>query len=152
MAPILTYTADEIVENAPAIIKGDAEDIFDFTYESIEAVESNFNADYMYSAREEFYEKVDVLKKEKIIKNTLELVLYTESQDVLKMDKTEAEDWFVISGIIEGDTSEELGSFKVDEDVFIIAKAKDAKCPRCWKYQSKDEESTCKRCSEVLSA
>ena len=32
MAPILTYTADEIVENAPAIIKGDAEDIFDMTY------------------------------------------------------------------------------------------------------------------------
>ena len=152
IAPILTYTADEIVENAPAIIKGDAEDIFDFTYESIKTVESNFNTDYMYSAREKFYEKVDGLKKEKIIKNTLELVIFTESQILLKMDKTEAEDWFVISGVLEGETSEELGTFKVDEDVFIIAKAKDAKCPRCWKYQSADEESTCKRCERVLSA
>ncbi|MGE4397037.1 MAG: class I tRNA ligase family protein, partial [Sulfurimonas sp.] len=152
IAPILTYTADEIVENAPAIIKGDREDIFDFVYESIEDVKSTFNIDYMFAARESFYEKVDALKKEKVIKNTLELVLYTESQSVLKMDKTEAEDWFVVSGVIEGETSAELGTFIVEGDTFIIAKATKAKCPRCWKYQSENEESTCPRCSKVLNA
>ncbi|MCK9455636.1 isoleucine--tRNA ligase [Sulfurimonas sp.] len=152
IAPILTYTADEIVENAPVIIKGDKEDIFDFVYESIEDVHSTFNVDYMFAARESFYEKVDALKKEKVIKNTLELVLYTESQNVLKMDKTEAEDWFVVSGVSSGETSEELGTFSVEGDTFIIAKATKAKCPRCWKYQSEDEESTCPRCTKVLNA
>lgn len=152
IAPILTYTADEIVENAPAIIKGDAEDIFDFTYESIKAVESSFNAPYMYSAREKFYEIVDMLKKEKVIKNTLELVIFSESEIVSKMDKTAAEDWFVVSGILSGEASEELGKFEVEGDIFVIAKATKAKCPRCWKYQSENEESTCKRCSKVLSA
>lgn len=152
IAPILTYTADEIVENAPAIIKGDAEDIFDFVYEEIDAVESNFNAEYMNKARVGFYEIVDGLKKEKIIKNTLELVIYTESKTALCMDKTEVEDWFVVSGVTSGETNESLGDFTVDGDVFVIVKATDAKCPRCWKYQSKDEESTCERCTKVLNA
>ena len=47
---------------------------------------------------------------------------------------------------------ESLGSFKVEDETFLIAKALKAKCPRCWKFQSHDEESTCKRCTEVLSA
>jgi isoleucyl-tRNA synthetase len=153
IAPILTYTADEIIDNAPAIIKGDAEDIFDLSYESIEVGESSFNAKYMSEAREGFYEVVDKLKKEKIIKSTLELVIHTESKVALAMDATEAEDWFVISAILEDKPEEEiLGTFKVDEDTFVISKATKAKCPRCWKYHSANEDSTCQRCSEVLNA
>ncbi len=153
IAPILTYTADEIIDNAPAIIKGDAKNIFDLTYAPIEAGESSFNAEYMNEAREGFYEIVDKLKKEKIIKSTLELVLHTESKIALDMNTTEAEDWFVVSGIFEDKPQEEiLGTFKVNEDTFVISKATKAKCPRCWKYHSENEDSTCQRCSEVLSA
>ncbi len=153
IAPILTYTADEIIDNAPAIIKGDAKDIFELMYAPIEAGESSFNAEYMSEAREGFYEIVDRLKKEKIIKSTLELVLHTESKIALDMNTTEAEDWFVVSGIFEDKPEEEiLGTFKVNEDTFVISKATKAKCPRCWKYHSKDETSTCQRCTEVLSA
>ncbi|MFA6195615.1 MAG: isoleucine--tRNA ligase [Sulfurimonas sp.] len=153
IAPILTYTADEIIENAPAIIKGDAKDIFELMYAPIEAGKSSFNAEYMNEAREGFYEIVDKLKKEKIIKSTLELVLHTESKIALDMNTTEAEDWFVVSGIFEDKPEEEiLGTFKVNEDTFIISKATKAKCPRCWKYHSENEESTCQRCTEVLSA
>ncbi|MFA6191123.1 MAG: isoleucine--tRNA ligase [Sulfurimonas sp.] len=153
IAPILTYTADEIIDNAPAIIKGDAKDIFELIYAPIEAGESSFSAEYMNEAREGFYEIVDKLKKEKIIKSTLELVLHTESKIVLYMNTTEAEDWFVVSGIFEDKPEEEiLGTFKVNEDTFVISKATKAKCPRCWKYHSENEESTCQRCTEVLSA
>ena len=152
IAPILTYTADEIIDNAPAIIKGDAENIFDLTYEEIQTGESNFNAEYMTKARVGLYEIVDALKKEKTIKNTLELVISTNSDLALSMDKTEIEDWFVVSGVSDVDATEELGSFKVDNDVFVISKATASKCPRCWKYQSEDEESTCPRCSKVVNA
>ncbi|MCX6076838.1 MAG: isoleucine--tRNA ligase [Campylobacterales bacterium] len=153
IAPILTYTADEIIDNAPAIIKGDAKDIFEFIYMPIEVGASSFSAEYMNEAREGFYEIVDRLKKEKIIKSTLELVLHTESKIVLDMNTTEAEDWFVVSGIFEDKPEEEiLGTFKVNEDTFIISKATKAKCPRCWKYHAQNEESTCQRCTEVLSA
>ena len=153
VAPILTYTADEIVENAPSIIKGDAHDIFDMTYASIEVGESDFNAEYMSEAREGFYEVVDKLKKEKLIKSTLELVIHTESPIALKMNATEAEDWFVVSSVLEDKPEEEIiGSFKVGTDTFVISKAVKAKCPRCWKFHSQNEETTCPRCSEVLNA
>lgn len=153
MAPILTYTADEIIENAPAIIKGDAKDIFDFIYEPIQVDESNFDAIYMNKAREGFGIVVDKLKKEKVIKTTLELVLHTESATTLSMNATDAEDWFVVSGVFEDKPDEEiLGTFKVNDDSFIISKATAFKCPRCWKYQAKEENCTCKRCEEVVNA
>ncbi|WP_373004782.1 isoleucine--tRNA ligase [Sulfurimonas sp.] len=152
LAPILTYTADEIVENAPAIIKGDAESIFDMTYEEIQTGESTFNAAYMTKAREGFGTIVDALKKEKIIKSTLELVITTDSSIALDIDSTDAEDWFVVSAVSDSATGEELGSFKVEDDTFIIRKATAHKCPRCWKYQAASEDTTCKRCEEVVSA
>ena len=152
MAPVITYTADEIVDNAPAIIKGDAEDIFDMSYEKIEAGAMPFDAEYMVKAREGFGAEVDKLKKEKIIKNTLELVIYTESKTVLDMNNTDAEDWFVVSGVLEDKPEEEIiASFKVDEDTFSIAKATLHKCPRCWKYQAEAEDCLCKRCQSVLN-
>ena len=151
MAPIITYTADEIVENAPAIIKGDAEDIFDMIYEKIEAGKTPFDAEYMLKAREGFGAEVDKLKKEKIIKSTLELIIYTESKTLLDMNETDAQDWFVVSGIFEDEPEEEIiASFKVDEDTFSIAKAKKCKCPRCWKYQAESEDSLCNRCQSVI--
>ncbi|HUH41732.1 MAG TPA: isoleucine--tRNA ligase [Sulfurimonas sp.] len=152
IAPILTYTADEIVEYLPEVIREAKEDIFDFTHQNIDVAESPFNTDYMYAAREKFYEIVDGLKKEKIIKNTLELVIVTESKKIAEMDKTSAEDWFVVSGISHSAVTEELGKFEVDGTIFVIQKATDAKCPRCWKYQAKDETSTCTRCTKVLNA
>jgi len=152
IAPILTYTADEIIDNAPAIIKGDADDIFDFIYSEIETVESAFNDEYMRKARFGFQTIVDALKKEKTIKSTLELIISTDSKTLLSMDKTEAEDWFVVSGLSENEGTQELGNFEVDGDKFVVYKATEAKCPRCWKYQSKDEESTCDRCTRVVNA
>jgi len=152
MAPILTYTADEIVENAPAIIKGDAENIFDMLYEEIQTGESTFNAEYMTKAREGFGTIVDALKKEKIIKNTLELVIATDSKVALDIDSTDAEDWFVVSSVSDAATGEELGMFKVEDDTFIIKKATAFKCPRCWKYQAASEDCTCDRCARVVNA
>jgi isoleucyl-tRNA synthetase len=152
VAPILTYTADEIVEYMPSVIKGSNEDIFDFVYEEVPSGESGFDAAYMMSAREKFYEIVDGLKKEKVIKNTLELTISTASQTLLNLDATAAEDWFMVSTISNFDIKEEMGKFEVNGDMFVIQKAELAKCPRCWKHHSQDEESTCPRCSKVLNA
>ncbi|MCW8837254.1 MAG: class I tRNA ligase family protein, partial [Thiovulaceae bacterium] len=151
MAPIITYTCDEIVENAPAIIKGDKEDIFDFVYEPMEKVESSLDGEYMKKARFGFGSAIDALKKDKTIKSALELVIYTNSEKVLALDSIEAEDWFVVSGVSNEKGETELGSFKVDDDEFIIYKAEAHKCPRCWKFNSEAEDATCPRCSEVLA-
>lgn len=152
IAPILTYTADEIVENAPAIIKGDATSIFDMVYEEIPEIASSFDDAYMQTARENFATVVDALKKDKLIKNTLELVISCDSKVVLSIDATDAEDWFVVSRVSNEEVKNSLGSFKVNDDIFTIAKAVAHKCPRCWKYQSEKEEDTCTRCARVVNA
>jgi len=151
IAPILTYTADEIFENAPAVIKGNAEDIFDVQYVPLDVPASMFSETYMTKAREGFSEIVDSLKKEKIIKATLELEIITKSEMIASLPRVEAEDWFVVSGIAKEGAGEKLGEFEVDGDTFVIVKAQKAKCPRCWKYHSESEESTCARCSEVVA-
>ena len=150
MAPVLTYTTDEILDHAPALIKGDAASIFDLVYEGIETGSSDFNAEYMTKAREGFGSIVDGLKKEKIIKSTLELVISTDSKVALDVDSVDAEDWFVVSSVSNTKVTEELGSFKVDGDTFIIAKATAHKCPRCWKFQATAEDCTCARCEVVV--
>ena len=152
MAPVLTYTADEIVEHAPAIIKGEAEDIFDLVYEDIQTGESNFNAEYMTKAREGFGSIVDGLKKEKTIKSTLELVIQTTSPVALAIDSIDAEDWFVVSSVSNTEATNVLGSFEIDGDIFNVAKATEYKCPRCWKFQAIKEDCTCVRCESVVGA
>ncbi len=151
VAPILTYTADEIVEYAPAVVKGDAASIFDLEYEALEVPYSTFDETYMVKAREGFYEIVDALKKEKKIKSTLETVLHTDAQTVRALEATEAEDWFVVSGILPyGEAGEALGSFEVEGDRFVISPAVREKCPRCWKYHAHEADTLCPRCAEVL--
>ena len=153
VAPILTYTADEILENFPAVIKGDAEDIFDLEYTALHVSISGFDEAYMLKARDAFFEIVDGLKKEKIIKSTLEVEISTGSAILLAMDATEAEDWFVVSSLNNNDVAgEELGHFTVNGDEFVVIKATKAKCPRCWKFQSANEECLCERCAKVVNA
>lgn len=152
IAPILTYTADEILDNAPAIIKGDAETVFDLTYRALDVPVSLFNEHYMRQARDAFYEIVDGLKKEKKIKSTLELVLFTQSEILNDIDTVDAEDWFVVSGVSGDAVVSEAGRFEIEGDLFVIGYAVKAKCPRCWKYQADHEEALCERCAGVLNA
>ena len=151
IAPILTYTADEIFENAPSVIKGSCTDIFDITYRSIEAVDSNWDEATMKVIREKFNEIVDGLKKEKVIKNTLELVISTTSTVAKAMKKADIEEYLVISKWCACELKDVLGTFDYEGDTFNIALASKAKCPRCWKYHSEDEESLCPRCAQVVA-
>ena len=99
LACILTYTMDELIAYAPSFIKGEAKDIFDFDKAEIPEVESNLNEEILLSAKEKFSEAIDTLKKEKIIKSTLELAIFTDSKDILALDEVEAQDWFLVSSV-----------------------------------------------------
>lgn len=149
IAPILTYTADEIFENAPSIIKGSANDIFDVTYRSIDPVESEWAEDRAKAIRIAFNEIVDGLKKDKVIKNTLELVISTDMPPMF--NKEDIEEYLVISKWCKCELNNLLGTFAVEGWTFNIALATKAKCPRCWKYHSEHEEMVCPRCSSVVS-
>ncbi len=150
IAPVLTYTADEIVQHAPKILKEGKEDIFDFEIEPLEAVKSEFDYEYMAQVRSRFNEIVDKLKKEKVVKSSLELGLETSSNKVLTLPKTEREDWFLVSEVEKELEGELLGEFEVEGDSFKIKRATKFKCPRCWKYQAPSKDSLCQRCKEVV--
>jgi isoleucyl-tRNA synthetase len=148
IAPILTYTADEIFENAPSVIKGSASDIFDITYASIEPVETLWAEEQAKAIRIAFNEIVDGLKKEKVIKNTLELVISTNMPQTF--EKKDIEEYLVISKWCACELKDVLGTFELDGSKFNIALASKAKCPRCWKYHSENEETLCPRCASVV--
>jgi len=151
IAPILTYTADEILESAPAVIKGDCEDIFDFLYTPIDVEYALFEEAYMLKARDGFSEIVDALKKEKKIKSTLELEIRTTSAKIAALPTIEAEDWFVVSGIKSEAATDSVGTFEVEGDTFSIVMASAAKCPRCWKLNAPQEDTLCTRCDKVIN-
>jgi len=150
IAPVLTYTADEILDYAPELFKKDMENIFDLVYEELPEVAESFDDISLILAREKFSEAVDKLKKEKIIKSTLELEI---AGDILKFDikdSKDLEDWFVVSALRAEIQGEEIANFALEESIYTIHKATQAKCPRCWRYVSVDEESACSRCAEVV--
>jgi len=72
------------------------------------------------------------------------------AEKIASLDKVDAEDWFSVSNIQADISGEELGSFSVENDSYKILLSNQAKCPRCWKQKSTDEESLCERCAEVI--
>ena len=151
LAPILTYTMDELISYAPDFIKDDATDIFDFEKFVIPEVNSTFDEQLLLEAKEKFNESIENLKKDKTIKSTLELVIYTDSKVILDMDSTLAEDWFIVSKVMKTSEENPIATFEVADAKFEVYMGNKAKCPRCWKYRAKDEESLCKRCDEVVN-
>ncbi len=150
LAPVLTYTVDEILEYAPAVLKKDAEDVFDLIYTSLPQVESDFDEAFMMEAREKFFEIVDGLKKEKKIKATLELAIRTDAPVIKKLNPTDAEDWFTVSCVSEDERGEEIAAFEVEGSSFKILRSDKAKCPRCWKQKSESDDTLCERCAKVV--
>jgi isoleucyl-tRNA synthetase len=151
LAPILTYTMDELLGYAPDFISNGAEDIFDFKKYVLPEVQSDINSQLLLQAKEKFNESIETLKKDKIIKSTLELVIYTDCSDILNLTSTEAEDLFIVSKVIKHQEDNILASFEIENAKFEVYNASKAKCPRCWKYRSVDEESLCKRCDDTVN-
>jgi isoleucyl-tRNA synthetase len=151
IAPVLTYTIDELIENAPKVIKNENSDVFDIEYVSLPEISCKLDGEFLIKSREKFFEIVDKLKKDKIIKSTLELNLVSKSAELEKFSLVDAEDWFTISEIVEKSEGEILGEFVINEEKFLITRATKEKCPRCWKFKAEKSECLCERCQGVVS-
>ena len=149
IAPTLTYTVDEAMDYAPGIIKNGAADAFDLEYAPLE-LEFNVEDELLVASREKFFELIDVLKKDKKIKSTLELVLQTSSNLILSEDINEISDWYMVSDVQSLDGSDSLAEFDVGNDKFKLVLSTRHKCPRCWKFTAKHDGETCPRCEKVL--
>lgn len=149
IAPTLTYTADEIIEYAPKSLRGDMDSIFDLEYQELPEIKS-FDDGVLLEAREKFSEAIDRLKKDKIIKSTLEVKIVGDIS-IFPLQGRDLEDWFIVSAIESLSEQESLAEFSVGDKIFKIEKASKDKCPRCWRYASESEDEVCDRCQEVVS-
>ena len=151
-APTLTYTIDEVMQFAPQIIKEGKEDAFDLTYKQIEFDDFLEFDEILIKSREKFFELIDALKKDKIIKSTLELVLQTSSNEILSNDILGVADWFMVSDVDTLQSDEALAEFKINDEIFRLVKSSKHKCPRCWKFNAKEPDELCPRCAKVMHA
>ncbi|WP_297945910.1 isoleucine--tRNA ligase [uncultured Campylobacter sp.] len=152
IAPTLTYTIDEVMQFAPQIIKEGKEDAFDLTYKQIEFDDFLEFDEILIKSREKFFELIDALKKDKIIKSTLELVLQTSSNEILSNDILGVADWFMVSDVDTLQSEEALAEFKINDEIFRLVKSSKHKCPRCWKFNAKEPDELCPRCAKVMHA
>ena len=152
IAPTLTYTIDEVMEFAPRIIKEGKEDAFDLIYKPIEFDDFIEFDEILIKSREKFFELIDTLKKDKIIKSTLELVLQTSSNEILSNDILGVADWFMVSDVDTLQSEEALAEFKINDEIFRLVKSSKHKCPRCWKFNAKEPDELCPRCAKVMHA
>ncbi len=152
VAPVLTYTCDEILDYAPAIFKGDMESVFDLVYEPVPKVATAFDDTVLKEGRVKFSEAIDKLKKEKLIKATLELEIAGDVSIFPITETKDLEDWFMVSALKASCEGEQVASFELDGKTFTVHKATAAKCPRCWRFTSTSEDCACERCAIVVAA
>lgn len=152
IAPTLTYTIDEVMQFAPRIIKEGKEDVFDLIYKQVEFDDFIEFDEILIKSREKFFELIDALKKDKIIKSTLELVLQTSSNEILSNDILGVADWFMVSDVDTLQSEEALAEFKINDEIFRLVKSSKHKCPRCWKFNAKEPDELCPRCAKVMHA
>ncbi len=148
LAPVLTYSVDEALKYASESLKGDFSDVFSCSNFSINydlTIEENF--DELLEIRSLFGATLDKLKKEKLIKSSLELEVSFDysNKDILSK-------WLIVSGVNNNfDQSNVISTFTLSNGRdFIVLKSNMHRCPRCWKFNSNKEDSLCDRCSIVV--
>ena len=154
LAPIFTYTINEALEHTQSkavlescgISKGG--DVFEILYTPLPSFENpKFDFEKLLALRSVFLEQIDGLKKDSVIKSTLEVDLAVP-QAMLEFEELNL--WLMVSQIRSEVKGEVLASFVFEGMEYKILKAQGFKCPRCWQYISQEVDKPCKRCKEVL--
>ncbi|MDD7324208.1 MAG: isoleucine--tRNA ligase [Campylobacter lanienae] len=154
IAPTLTYTVDEALSSAPSAIKGDWSDVFSISEFKLD-FDFGIDASFLLASRELFNENIDKLKKDKIIKSTLELELVTDSRRILALCDEfgdDISDFYGVSAVVAKESNEVLCKFACDEANFSTQKASAFKCPRCWKFNASKANALCPRCEAVMES
>lgn len=135
LAPFLTYTIDEALDYAPFVIKGEAKNVFELEKFAIPnfsfSEEKQEKIKLCLALRSLFNEQVDKLKKEKVLKSSLELSLSLPKE--CENSKDLIADFLMVSECVcEKTNSDILFSINLDNKTYHVYKATKEKCPRCW--------------------
>ena len=164
VAPILSFTADEIWSYMPHSSKDNSESIFlnDMPEKSGLTASDEFNKKWVLIAavREDAKKALEIKRADKIIGASLEadVQIFADGKlyDDIKAVKEELPSLLIVSrvDVLEGADN---GEFKGDMEgiSFTVSKAGGEKCERCWVYSDyvgKDSKhpTLCERCCGVV--
>ena len=164
MAPILTFTADEVWQYIPAK-KEEAVHLADFPKVDKKFVDEKLAEkwDRLLKIRDEVLKALEIARQEKrIIGHSLdaEVSIYAKDDDINFLKGFDLNSIFIVSSTKldsnktapkDALKSEEIGGMYV-----VVAHAGGGKCERCWNYseaigKDKKHPTVCNRCVEALS-
>ena len=158
VAPILSFTAEEIWQQLPHRSSDDARSVFlnEFLPATGMTCDAAFREkwDRIYAIREAVNKKLEEKRTEKVIGKSLEakvIITVNDAQAAAEIAGwSELKDVLIVSAV-EVQTGE-----TGDEDMtFAIEKASGCQCERCWKFSEEvgrlaQYPTLCKRCAEVI--
>ncbi|AFI03659.1 isoleucine--tRNA ligase [Helicobacter cetorum] len=152
LAPILTHSIEEVLEHS-GVLRAflEAKDVFDLKDIKVleklrikELKKQDFKE--ILELRSIFSEELDKLKKEGVIKNSLECGIEIKDKT---LNENLVEELLMVSFV--GQFKENMAKEKLSQNKkFVLFKAPFFKCPRCWRFKSELENTPCKRCEQVL--
>ncbi len=160
MAPILTFTADEIWQHLPGC-HGKSVQLADWPTADPVWKDQALGARWqtLLEVREEVTWALEQARKEKVIGGSLEAALTIWADGPLYRQLKDYEEQLAVLFIISGVKLQE-GNPETPAEVIkgqrvpvsiLVKKSKGHKCPRCWIFTCSKEE-LCPRCSSVVAA
>ena len=163
MAPILSFTSDEIWREMKHFINDDSLSVFlndlpfyngDYSFSEIES-----KYDRIFELRETVLKALEIARVNKMIGKSLDakVIISSESElsDFLKDNIKELPSLFIVSQVEIVDSLNDI-TFETDGIKILVLNAIGNKCARCWTYsvdsilQDDGETYLCPRCSKVL--
>jgi isoleucyl-tRNA synthetase len=155
LAPVLAFTADEAWQYVPLAGPGSmppattSVHVEEFPQPKNRGSQATEQVSDLLKLRAVIGQAIEKARQEKLIGNALEaaVVLTTNADIAAKIDKSELEEFFILS-----DLTIEQGS----ETAASVKKTSFAKCARCWRHRehvgkSKTHPELCDRCEDVVT-
>jgi isoleucyl-tRNA synthetase len=146
-APVLAFTAEEAWRHSQA---GESVHLEEFPHAKERGTKASEQVAELLKLRAVIGQAIEKARQEKLVGNALEaaVVLRSNSEVTTKVDKTELEEFFILSDL----TIEQAG-----EASATVAKTAYQKCARCWRYReyvgkSKAHPDLCDRCEAVVDS
>ncbi len=162
IAPILTFTADEIWSFMPHLDCDDTESVFfnDFPEKSGISFDQSFadKWDNIVKIREDINKSLEAKRALKLIGAPLEACVTIKNADKLpvKLDENELAEILIVSKVCFDDNAVcEFNSEVFESVAYNIDKATGDKCERCWKYSEtvgahSEHPTLCARCAKYV--
>ncbi len=168
MAPILSFTAEEVYQHLPDEVRDSSPSVFGFSWSPEEETplseEEKALWDLICDVRQEVTRAIEPKRKEGLVGHSLDVSVHLYLRDALYQQLKDMapslREVFILSQVevLPGDQApEEAYVSDVVQGLKIgISRAEGQKCPRCWVFSEHlgqaDSDEVCPRCSAVLEA